>query len=439
MFLLILAGCSKQEKRVAKQQTLSEKKNQVLTVKKEQMSAEKKRSSGEEDSFAKVFAKTKYKNPLKQTEKAEDTYPVPYQIDPIGKSCFNNSDFAKNQPPFGTLASKLRQKHQYSWQPKWHYSGKGEVLIPSVGLSSDKSIFCILETIPVGENKKTSLLVFINTYTWQISRIFYFKQYNFIKLLFPTKGKNIILWHSPLDGTDNKYGISVINIDSGKELVKYSDFNSPLESWGYLKKKKQILLKLQNDTALYILDYPKLNNLKKLDLKLKQSKLIINNNQIAIINDEKITLLSSDLKNLISAWDNLSHSIPDNFVFLGKNSSFFAFSSFMKKTILHIKGKNKILTEISGKVLNYRKDNNSLAFEEMKNNQIHFLNLSDFSESKELIPTKIHPKTFAGAYFMSYMPGIKKYLILDKQATLCLYNQQGKKWVKQIIFSAAKK
>ena len=291
----------------------------------------------------------------------------------------------------------------------------------------------------MGENKKTSLLVLINTYTWQISRIYYFKQYNFRKLLFPNKGKNIILWHSPLDGTDNKYGISIININSGKELVHYSDFHSPLESWGYLKKKKQILLKLQNDPALYVLDYPKLDNLKKLDLKLKQSKLIINNNQIAIINDEKITLLSSDLKNLISAWDNLSHSIPDNFVFLGKNSSFFAFSSFMKKTILHIKGKNKILTEISGKVLNYRKDNNSLAFEEMKNNQIHFLNLSDFSESKELIPTKIHPKTFAGAYFMSYMPGIKKYLILDKQATLCLYNQQGKKWVKQIIFSAAKK
>jgi hypothetical protein len=429
IFLLILSACGENSKTTPVQQTKLKIKNTSQIPKTKILN---------DDEFAASFAKTKYKNSSQSKDTTIKNYPKPFEIDPLGKSSFNNSKYRKNQTPFGSLAARLIPKHNFSWQPKWHYSEKGGVFLPSVTLSPDKSILGILETIPVANNKKTSLLVLINTYTWQIARIYYFEKNNYTKLIIPNKGKNLILWEATLSNSDKKYSLSVINSVTGEIKCNYSNFNSPLESIAFINKYKRIILKLKNDSNIYTFDFPKLDNLTKKDLKLPQSIIKVHNENILFISNKAITRYTIDLKNIIVEWNNLLDTIPDNFIFLENNTSSFAYSAFMNKTILHLKGKNKVLTQISGKVLTYRKGTNSLVFEEMKNNKINFLNLSDFSESKELIPTKIHPKTFAGAYFMAFLPSIKNYLILDKQGTLCLYHQNGTKWIKHIIFNAVK-
>lgn len=392
------------------------------------------------DEFSEAFTKPSYRNKNAPGEKSPEIEKLPYKINSLEKSAFANDEYKDNEPPVGTLAAKLQSNDKYFWLPKWHFVGKGEVYLPGAAISEDRSILAILETVPRGdERNKGTMIILINTYNWTISRIHYFKENLFSKVFFVHKRMELIVLEEPqLDIKYNK--IHKINIRSGKIVSSSLDIPDSVTGITVSPKGGEVFLSTANQTPnYYIFSVKNLNKKpKKRKCSIDKAFLAVYQNRIAVMGEKKITTYKISFPQKMLEIPNPNGAIPDNAVFIGSEDKI-AYSTYLKPLTVSVGEKSKTLSNSAGRVIFYREDLNILAFEEFMNRQITFVRLSDFSVITNLIPNRIKPKTQSGALLLSYLPHHDRYLVLDTQGHLCLYNKPGKKWRKQIIFEAQKK
>lgn len=416
-YIPLVEGNDKTEKKEAEEQ----EENKLLTA----------------EEFSKAFSKPTFKNTLdSEKEKVDNT--LPYVVDGLGDSPFDNDEYKSVEIPQGSLAASIKQQHKYSWQPKWQFTGKGGILIPAVAISKDLSMMAILENVPHENGKTGTMIVLINTYTWTVSRIHYFKDLLFTKIFFCPGRKQILVWEeSQNDKLLRK--ILLINAGSGKIIAASRDINDPLAAIAMDPAGNNIFLKTLNDfKSLYVFEIEDITKKPaKRNCFANEGSIAVSENSLAFAGKEKIVFYKLDNNQKIFEMENKSGDIPENISFLGDGEKL-AFSSYMKPLTISVGRKSKQISDMTGKVIFYRKDLDMLAFEEYKNRQITFFSIPKMETVAELVPAKIKPKTVAGALFLTYLPHMERYVVLDTQGTLCLYHKPGRKWRKKVIFSAKK-
>jgi len=386
--------------------------------------------------FSNAFERKKYKAEPVKTVKKVEKLELHFKIDALGGALFNNDDFKDTVAPSSSIAAKFINPKNYSWAPKWRYVGKGGVLIPDAKISKDRSLIALLETITdETSSKKSSLIVLIDCYSWKVVKIHVYKNKYFTKIFFTKNGNKLLVWE---EGEKSFSSIQKINVISGAIEEKSKDIKDQLLSLTISENHKKLYLKTANKKKSYYIF-----NINSLDRKPKKAEcdsddsyVFANNNSIITFSKNKIAGFRPASKQLMLEIKNPIEAVPDVAIFAGEKGM--VYSSYMKPAAVTIGTKCKIISKSSGRVLFYRSDINLLAFEEYKNRQITFMDLSDFSVKATLIPERIKPKTKAAALLLAYLPNIKKYMILDRNGTLALYNKPGKKWRKLIIFAPIK-
>ena len=389
------------------------------------------------DEFSEAFSKPKYKNNIDPEKKETKQEKLPYSIDELGSSVFDHADYKEVETPAKTLAFSLLNKHRYSWLPNWHFVGKGGVLLPGAAMSEDNSVLAILETVKHKTNDGT-MVVLINTYNWTIARIHYFKDKLITKVFFRPERKQMILWEESQNDKVNKK-IHLIKIKSGKIISTSRDIKNTLSGIAIDPHGNNIYLKTNNNQkSLYIFDINKLTaKPDKRKCSAQEGNIAVSKNRLIFIGKEKLTEYKLENHQKILGLDNESGVIPEVITFL-ENDEKFAFSSYMNPVTIVAGEKSKQLSKAAGHIIFYRKDIDILVFGEYKNRQLNFFSMQKFDNVAKLIPAKIKPKTKAGALFLSFLPHMDRYMILDTMGTLSLYYKPGKKWRKKIIFSAKK-
>ena len=397
------------------------------------------------DEFSKALSGKKLKlsaekNNTPDSEK-KDSLKGLFQVDPVGNDAFDNEKFSEEKAPFNSLAETLISPHQYSWQPKWHYENGGGVQIQDAALSRDCSVLGLLEKVRLSSGKTGTLLILINTYNWKISRIYFYKEQLFTKMLFIGRGRRILAAEKKDNAGTKEVILHIINLKTGKESPNEYTLKGELEGIALSLKSKKAYIKLKDNDKVITVSIPHLSKEAECRTGLQNAFIKTGFDNIVMIGKEKIKIFNSDMTHINNEYKNPLQIIPDSMAFTGGNSTEFAFGAYMNKAILFKNGKHRILTEHSGKVMTALPEYNILVFSDMYKNQLRFINLGDFSENKPVVPAKIQPKTLAGARFIAYLKKRHRFIVLDTHGNLCLYWKGGRKtktWKKHIIFRAEK-
>ncbi|MBN1864475.1 MAG: hypothetical protein JW808_06205 [Victivallales bacterium] len=389
------------------------------------------------DEFSKAFSKPLYKGKPRSGEGGDDPDDpeLPYRKNYLGKPPFSNGGYDGKQAPPDSLAASINKLHDYFWLPRWHFIGKGEVYLPDASMSGDSSMLAIAENVPESPGSKGSMLIFINTYNWTISRVHYYPGRLLNRVFFIPNSPSVLVWEDVQKGM-NIRKLHKIGISSGEIEDSSKDIPDPLGSLAMAPSGERIFLKtLNKETDLYVFDAGNLGlKPQKRDCGVDAGFLLVCPDRLAVIGQSRVIDLSIGQLQKTGETENPSGSIPDSAVCAGEGS--LAIASYMGTVYLLHHGQAKLLDRMAGKGMFYKADSNTLAFEVFKNREIRFVNLSDFSEIQGVEPPRIKPPTSGAAVLLSYLEHLDRYMLLDSSGNLCLYHKPGKKWRKDLIFSA---
>ncbi len=412
----------------------------ATTVARDTAAADHDKDVVDSDTFSKAFEKTTYK--LEKTGGKTESAPKDavklFDKGPLAADKFHNDAYRNIKAPRRSLAAALDKKERYSWLPRWDYTGKGGVRIPSAAISADKSVLGILENVRTGKGSETTLLVLIGTDSMRILSILAFPEKTISKLVFLGKTGSAVLWEG-LPGGRGK--LHKVDLASGEIVGVSSDISAPLDSMVASPDGASVYVNL-NSPKIHILEFDSgaLGNPPKF-LECSQRRGLL-----ALSPDGKLVALAGpDLIELVKISDRAKLSEiesplgvpPTAFVFMGDSSKMAALA-YMKPCYVVAAGKAEKLRMMSGRNLEYLSKKKLLVVEEYKNKRISIINTNTMKEVSHFDPGKVKPHTSGSPVLISFLPRSGKYLVLDSRGNLCLFRLPGKKWKKEIIFSAQK-
>ncbi len=415
----------------------------IIAEEKDQGKVQAKEEGGDPllspDEFSKAFSKPVYRDktrPSDTTDDPEDT-DLPYKKDYLGKHPFNNESYKDSEVPADSLAASIVRRHDYFWLPRWHFHAKGEVYIPDAALSQDSSMLAILETVPGNSGSQGSMVIFINTYNWTISRIHYFRGRLFTRIMFTPLSPSVLVWEETQKDVHNRR-LHRIGISSGEIEDSSGEIPDPFSGIAISPSGEQIFLKTQNnETELYVFITDKLSKRPlKRECGADSAFLLPSGRTLLVIGEKKILEFNISHMQKTGETENPSGSIPDTAICADGGK--IAMASYMGPAYLVHRGQGKLLDRSAGKALHYKADTGVLAFEVFRNREVKLLRLSDFSEIPGIVPPRVKPHTAGAAVLLSYLEHHDRYMILDSSGNLGIYNKPGKRWHKKMIFSAQK-
>jgi hypothetical protein len=391
------------------------------------------------DEFAKAFSRT-LQHPVEEVHKeTKSGGSAFFQAGALVKNRFSNQLFKQNTPPDTSLAAKIGGDKHFSWLPKWDFSGKGGVRIPDSTISSDNSLIAVLNNVSGDDEVISTLLVLINTYNFNINAIYYFpgKLLTKIKLLSSLPGA--VVWEKKQKG-DASGQLHTVDLLSGKITGSSKNVNSDIVNFAIRGDDKKMLLKTGNrKKVIYLFDLEHIANMpESIECTQEEGRLAVSgdNSLFALAGKKSIEIFKfSDNMKLEDIGITLK-TVPDCFIFTDDNT--FAMLSYMQPFFLVTDGAAKQLSPSSGRRLFLRNDIHAIAFEEYKNKAISLVDLKSLEKIDSFSPEKLKPKTHGSALLLTYLPHLKKYLLLDSLGNLSLFYRPGKKWRKNLIFSAEK-
>ena len=395
------------------------------------------------DEFSKAFSKGPVIEETPKNEPLSDDGSRYFKKGHLAENRFENSEFLENTPPKASLADKVGGEEKYSWLPNWDYSGKGGVHLPAAAISSDKSLLALLENVPSGrEGVKSTLLVLINTYNWNINAIYYYPGKLFSKIEFQKETPSVIVWEAPQKESKEGF-LHSVNLRNGEIIasstpVKAASVDFAIRGEG----GDEMILKTGNKkSTLYVFNRESLDKTPQ-TVKCDQAEGRIavppDNTLFAFAGKDKIELFKfSDYLKLKDIPLNIKDT-PECFIFAGDNKTF-ALMSYMKPCSLISDNVSTELCEMSGRAIFYNAPMHNLCYEEYKNRTIKILDMQTMETVGEFSPEKIKPKTLGNALLADYLPHLQKYMIMDMNGNLSLFYKPGKRWRKRLIFSPIKK
>lgn len=391
------------------------------------------------DEFSKAFSATVHQPPPTSLKAAIDDGSKFFKSGDLVQNRFNNQEFQKCVSPESSMAGMVGAKTKYSWLPHWSFSGKGGVRIPSSAISEDKSLIAVLENVSVGDGITSTVLVLINTYNFNINAIYYFPGKLLSKIKFLPATPAAIVWEESRE-SENSGVLHAINLRTGKitassQIVHASTANFAVNGDG----TKMVLKTGNRKKNIYLFDLENLGQMpKSIDCVQEEGAVAISKDDsfFALAGRTEIEVFKfSDNMKLKDIKVNLK-SVPDDFLFIGNN--IFAMLSYMQPFFLVADNIPKQLSALAGRKLFFRDDIKAIVFEEYKNKAISIIDLKSLQALDSFSPEKLKPKTKGGAVLLTYLPHHKKYLLLDNQGNLSLFVRPGKRWRKDLIFSAEK-
>ena len=438
IFIILLSACGKTPSSPATKDT-AKKKIIQSTADQIQANSTAKPDIVDADEFSKAFSKAVYRSEEKSVEQPVDNGDKFFQSGEFVQNKFSNQDFKENSLPPASLAATLKTPQNYSWLPHWDFSGKGGVRIPDAAISTDKSLIAILDNVSSHKGQSSTLIVLINTYNFNINAIYYFQGHQFTKVKFVSSQPELVVWEQNQQG--EKSGVlHLIDLKKGKIAGSSGIINALSANFALSNDGKTIILKpLAGKQKLYLFSVDALSQ-TPLSLKCDQKDGIItvskNSEFFSLIGEKEIEIFKfSDKRKLKNIQINLQ-AVPDDAICIDNNK--FAMLSYNSPLLVVINEDPKKICDLAGRRLFFRDDNQTIVFEEYKNRAISIADLKRLELIDSFSPEKLKPTTKGGALLLSYLPQIERYMVLDNQGNLSLFYRPGRRWRKEVIFSAEK-
>ena len=392
------------------------------------------------DEFSKAFSNNVYVSEEQTDKDVIDDGSDFFQSGKLVQNKFTNQDFQENVPPTSSLAGSLQNSLRYSWLPHWDFSGRGGAQLPDAALSSDKSLLAILENVSPRQGKLSTLLVLINTYNFQINSVYYFYGKQFTKVAFVPTCSELVVWEQE-QGEDVESGLlHLIDLkngeirDSSKE-VKASSANLAVSSDGEFV----ILKPLNGSQKLFLFSVDKMSEMPA-PIQCNQTSGVVavteGSEYFCLIGKDEVEIFKfSDRSKLKDIKLDLQE-VPDDAICIGSDK--FAMLSYRAPLVVALDDGPKKICDLAGRKLCFRDDNQTIIFEEYKNRAVSIADLKSLEIIDSFIPEKLKPVTKGGALLLAYLPHIDRYMLLDTQGNLSLFYRPGRRWRKQLIFTAEK-
>jgi len=391
------------------------------------------------DEFSKAFSQSVRQIDEGAVEKKVDDGSLFFKSGALVQNRFSNQEFQESVPPKLSMAAEVGCSKKFSWLPNWSFSGKGGVRIPYGVISDDKSLIALLDNVSSEEGKTSTLIVLINTYNFEINAIYYFPGKFFSKIKFLSSSSLAVLWEKNQD-IKNSGNLHTVNLQTGKIIASSKPVSSSKVNFAINGNDKKLILKTGNrKKTLYLFDLENLDQMPK-SIECDQEE-----GAVAVSKDSSLFALAGRKKiEIFKFSDNMKFkdikielkAIPDDFMFIDNN--IFALLSYMQPFYLVADDTAKELCALAGRRLFFRDDIKAIIFEEYKNKAISMIDLKSLRNLDSFSPEKLKPKTQGGAVLLTYLPHLKKYMLLDDQGNLSLFYRPGKRWRKNLIFSAEK-
>lgn len=396
--------------------------------------------------FSNAFSKTVYENNPASSDikapKIKADWSSFYKKGKLATNLFSRGEYASKKVPSSSIAAAVTDGENYAWLPHWNFTGKGGVSLPGVALSPDGSLLVLLETVtPKGVGPST-LLVLINTYNWRICSLYHYRKRVFSNMAFRpgTSTPEVIVWER---GTKTALPghLRLINLRNGDVAASSDDIQST--DVRYAVAPSGACLALKTDSGMksfYIV------NLKHLDgepqkILTKQAlgipAISADSSVVAFAGKESVELFSVTGSYAI---DNVKHSVgavPDDLAFAGSTTRF-VLCAYSHPCELIVDGDVKRLCDRAGRHLFFMRKAYRIAFEQYKSSMVSLFDLKTLAIVSTFNPCRTKPKTRGEVGFMGYLPHLKRFVELDSKGNLFLFHQPGRKWRKEIIFSAAR-
>jgi len=439
LFLVIGCGEKSENTTPSSQASTGKSGSKPEEGKKESEKLVKSNSGDEEGKFEKpVF---KLKNWEKDVEKPEvEDNGSNTTVEKIDADEKNDSRKELNAPP-ESLASILANKNEkILWTPKWYFEGVGGVKLPSICTSSDQSVMSIIETTGTDKGPNGSRIVLLNTYNWQILRIFEFQENKFKNICFHPDEKKLILWSEKQSSIKKPYELVIVGIEKGEIQSTSRDIKTDV--CDITAVQGGIMAKSFDEKTIFCFDPSNISTASKI---IKSSNLrgifavSPEKDQVVLAGESSIEIFESSGLELITQINLNENFVPDNAVFAGKND-WIAVSSYNKPGYLFKDGQKKKFCDIMGHSLAFNAEEKLLVFEKYLNNEICMVDVPELSEIAKFTPSNINPKTQGTAIYAVYLKHLNKYAVMDSYGNLCLYSKfkKTKKWGKQLILSSKK-
>lgn len=324
------------------------------------------------------------------------------------------------------------------WQPKWRQKGIGGAWIPSVALSEDRSVLCVLETTGKDEGPYGSRLIVINTYDWSVLAVYEYEDKYYTSIEFAGTSSMLVALASRQAVMKQPCVFNGIDLRTGK-LTEGQLLQTQPVCWKAFDDKR-IFASFPDSEHLYELKIGELF----ISAPVKTS-IDLQVDAIAVSPDRKnMALASKSLISFIAMRDmRVFHKseLRENQAALkleyGGNSLLAAVLN--DGTSIYIK--NGALPEDfrikeANTVLSYYAPNNTLIVGDNYMSTLYFFDCDRPSgEIKKSSVSGIKPHTSSFISFAAYLPGNDFILVVDKSGNIYRVWSEDRRYGKEILFS----
>lgn len=446
--VLFLCGCGKKDKTDVEVKQLAPAKAKpaedlgaVKTAKKDE---ELKKKEGDQEFKSPVFELKNWEGDIQKPEVKDNSKNIEFdeKDEEDGSAADEKTKSVKLETPKDSLAGRtIPGNVKIKWSPQWIYQGVGGVNLPDVALSEDQSVLAIMETIGEPKGPNGTRIILFDTYSWEILRLHEFKDCKFSMMRFIGSGDTLAVWEEKQQDLKKPFAIVIVKTDDGKIIASTNALKKPVS--GIAVAGDSLFVKPTGDGPEDVQVF----NISDLNSAPSSAKSRNAGGVFAVSNDRSTVVLAGEAYvEIFDAEGNPRDSIRldagkdyqvSSATFAGRNDCV-AIVSNLKPSYLIKGGKAKMISEISGRAVICSDKNDCIIAGSPKNDRVVFYGLPELNEKDAITPSSALPRTTGQAVMIAFLKHHGRYAVLDTSGNLCLYLKSGKRWKKQLIFSAQK-
>ncbi|QSH40441.1 hypothetical protein P0136_13250 [Lentisphaerota bacterium ZTH] len=343
-------------------------------------------------------------------------------------------------PADTTAAAALINGCKFSWQPTWRFQGAGTVWL-NAHQSNDCSLLTLVENSQNSRRERSSILVLMNLFN---ARVVNFALLNGIDIInfcpIPDNNKIIALVKSPPTEYSNKnsYKLILFSQYDGKKIAAGEVFQYELNTMQVSNNGAFLLAAPENQSGVILY---RTDNLNKILQRIKTPGTVT----VAAVQGEGFLLGG---RNFIVKLDKEGSSWkisrcykvprrfkPDKMVSCGSRN--FAVIATGGPGFYYNSGDFVKLSDSCGAALAWDPKKRQIILTRQRNSGIIVVDAQAPVLDKQLIlPNKIKPRTRGRVTGLFPDPGGKAFFALDDKGTMMKFFKAGRRWKKNIIFTA---
>ncbi|MCP3967298.1 MAG: hypothetical protein GY750_08835 [Lentisphaerae bacterium] len=340
-----------------------------------------------------------------------------------------------------TVAAALINGYKFSWQPTWRYEGAGQVWLPEVCQSSDRSLLALVENSKNGKGVKSSILVLMNLFNSRVINYIVFNGVDIINFcLVPNNNKIIALVKSPPDKYSDirQYKLVLLSHYDGRKTVASKSFMYKVNTMCVANNGNDLLVAPESESYAMVYDVTKLN-VAPVKVKTQREITAVTAYGKGFIIGGK-SFISKLVKsgngwNVKNKYNAPADFCPAEIVPCGNDKKFAAVQQ--DGPAYYYNG--SIFTQIGDRfegTVAWDSFNKRVMLVEKRNSVIMLYNPDSSSKNVLFTPAKVKPRTRGDVTGLYPAPDGKAIFALDDKGNLMKLTKPCRRWKKQLIFAA---